>query len=423
MKHKGEKQWAPLDNVSKIFPATSNNKDTKVFRFTCELNEKVNPKALQEALDITIKSFPLYKSVLRRGLFWYYFENSNIEPKVEKEKTYLCAPLYLNDSKNLLFRILYYNRRINVEIFHALSDGAGALLFLENLIYRYITINYKDELGENFPKLNYNSSISEKMDNSFEKYYNKNNNYSKKFKPPKNIKSYTIKGSRNFENRTKLIEGSMKVKPLLDLARKHGTTLTIFLTALLLDSIFKEMTSKSKRHPITLAVPINLRQFFPSFTARNFFSTMNITYDYKKDGTEFQEIIKKVSDSFKYNLEDEEINSHLNKFMAIEKNPFARPIPLPLKNIGLKIADKLNDRKITSSISNVGIASFPPEFKKYIKQISVCVSARRPLITFCSYEDTIVISFTSPFEETDLQRRFFKFLSDNNIEIEILTNM
>lgn len=423
MKYKGEKEWRPLDNASKIFPSTSNYKDTKVFRFSCELDEEVNPLSLQEALDITIKSFPLYKSVLRKGLFWYYFEHSNIEPKVELEKTPLCAPLYLNDSKNLLFRVMYYHRRINVEIFHALSDGAGAVLFLETLIYHYITINYKNELGENFPKINYKSSISEKMDNSFEKYYHRNNNYSKRFKPEENLRSYTIKGSRNIENRTKLIEGSMKVNPLLDLSRKYNTTLTIFLTALLIDSIFNEMSLKSRKHPITLAVPINLRQFFPSFTARNFFSTMNITYDYEKDGIGLEKIIEKVKNSFKYNLGDEEVNLHLNKFMAIEKNPFARLIPLPIKNIALKVADKLNDRKVTSSISNVGKVSLPPEFKKYIRQVSVCVSSRRPLIVFCSYEDTIVISFTSPFSGTNIQRRFFKFLSEHDIEIEILSNI
>lgn len=423
MKYKGEKGWTPLDNASKIFPATSNNKDTKVFRFSCELHEKVNPDILQEALDITIKSFPLYRSVLRRGLFWYYFENSNIEAKVELETTPLCSPLYLNDSKNLLFRVIYYNKRINVEIFHALSDGAGALLFLENLVYQYISINYKKELGKDLPKLNYKSSISEKMDNSFEKYYNKNNKTNKNLKVEKIRKSYTIKASKNMENRTKVIEGSMKVKALLDLSKKYNTTLTIFLTSLLIDCIFKEMSSKDKKYPITLAVPINLRQFFPSFTARNFFSTMNISYDYKKDGSDFQEIMKKVEDSFKYNLDGDNISLHLNKFMSLEKNPFARPIPLPLKNIALKIANKLNDRKITSSISNVGKLSFPPDFDKYIKQFSVCVSARRPLITFLSYNDTIVISFTSPFEETDIQRRFFNFLSNNNIEVKILSNM
>ena len=79
MKNKNEKiEWKRLDNASKIFPATSNSKDTKVYRISAELNEDINPINLQMALDLTIESFPIYKSVLRRGLFWYYFEITNI---------------------------------------------------------------------------------------------------------------------------------------------------------------------------------------------------------------------------------------------------------------------------------------------------------------------------------------------------------
>ncbi|WFA08998.1 hypothetical protein [Tissierella sp. Yu-01] len=41
-------KWKKLDNASKIFPATSNNKDTKVFRLACELYDEVDPIVLQK---------------------------------------------------------------------------------------------------------------------------------------------------------------------------------------------------------------------------------------------------------------------------------------------------------------------------------------------------------------------------------------
>ena len=46
--------WRKLDNAAKIFPATSNKKDTRVFRFYCELKEPVDGSILQSALDKTI---------------------------------------------------------------------------------------------------------------------------------------------------------------------------------------------------------------------------------------------------------------------------------------------------------------------------------------------------------------------------------
>ena len=69
-KDKKEKvEWKKLENTSKIFPATSNSKDTKVYRIAAELYRDINPENLQKALDLTLESFPMYKSILRRGFF------------------------------------------------------------------------------------------------------------------------------------------------------------------------------------------------------------------------------------------------------------------------------------------------------------------------------------------------------------------
>ena len=41
----------------------------------------------------------------------------------------------------------------------------------------------------------------------------------------------------------------------------------------------------------------------------------------------------------------------------------------------------------------------------------------------CSYEDNMVLSFTSKFTTSEIERNFFKTLSSNNIDIYINTNM
>lgn len=422
MKTKEKVEWRRLDNASKIFPATSNNKDTKVYRISAELYKSVDPRCLQEALNLTMKSFPIYRSVLRRGFFWYYFEISNIDPKVEIESTNPCAPLYIEGSKNLLFRVSYYNKRINLEIFHALSDGAGAIWFLETLVYHYIRCNYKRELGECIPSIEYGASISQKMDDSFGKNY-MSNIENIKSKSERSKKAYTIKGKRLDENRMKIIEGAISVKEILNISREYETSLTVFLTSLLLYSIYLDMPTNRIKRPIVLSVPINLRGYYNSSTARNFFTTMNIAYDFSKKSTEFKDIIKFVDEEFEKNLREESIQLKLVRFMKLENNPLARVVPLVFKDFFMKIADKFNDRKLTSSISNIGKIKLPNEFEEYVKQFSICVSARAPKITFCSYKDRLVITFTSPFEGTDIQRIFFQFLSQKGIQIEITSNM
>lgn len=423
VKDKKEKvEWKKLDNASKIFPSTSNNKDTKVYRISAELYRDINPKNLQRALDLTLESFPMYKSILRRGVFWYYFETSNIYPKIEVESQNPCSAIYIEGKKNLLFRVSYYKKRINLEIFHALSDGVGAVWFLETLVFQYIKINYKDELGSHIPSFEYGASISQKMDDSFWKNYT-SNIQGKKLKREKYEAAYKIKGKRIDENKMKVIEGAMSVEEVLKISREYGTSMTVFLTSLLMYSIYLDMPKNKRKKPVVLSVPINLRGYYNSSTARNFFTTMNISYDFQNNSLEFRDIVAYVEKEFKKGLEEESIHMKLARFVKFEKNPVARIVPLTIKDFFMNIADKLNDKSISSSISNIGRIKTAKEFESYVKQFSICISARTPKITMCSYNDRLVITFTSPYIENDIQRTFFQFLSNRNIKIEITSNM
>lgn len=164
-------RWSRLDNAAKIFPATSGKKDVRVFRFACELTEYVDPEILQQALDRTMELFPLFRSVLRKGLFWYYFESSDLKPVAKKEYRLPCSGLYIRDQKNLLFEVTYYQKRINFEVFHALTDGTGALHFLRMLVYSYLTIKHKDVFGDRMPVIDYDVSHEAQRDDSFQRYY------------------------------------------------------------------------------------------------------------------------------------------------------------------------------------------------------------------------------------------------------------
>ena len=105
MKRQKAAAWTRLDNAAKIFPSTSSKADPKVCRFACELTEEVDPDILQQALDTVIEAFPVFRSVIRRGLFWYYFETSALRPVVAEESQPPCRPLYDPVVKSLLFSV------------------------------------------------------------------------------------------------------------------------------------------------------------------------------------------------------------------------------------------------------------------------------------------------------------------------------
>ena len=64
--------WRNLDNAAKMFSAASSPKDTRVFRFYCVLKKEVEKDILQKALNQTIVKYPVFLSVMRKGLFWHY---------------------------------------------------------------------------------------------------------------------------------------------------------------------------------------------------------------------------------------------------------------------------------------------------------------------------------------------------------------
>ena len=69
--------WYKVDNVAKVFIATSSRRDPRVFRISCTLDEEIDPAALQLALDKAARKFKNFQVTLHRGLFWHYLESTD----------------------------------------------------------------------------------------------------------------------------------------------------------------------------------------------------------------------------------------------------------------------------------------------------------------------------------------------------------
>ena len=131
-------KWYQLDNAAKIVPSTAGGSDTRVFRITCELNEEVDPEALQSAVTAAARDFPHFSSVLKKGLFWYYLDQSDLDAEVTRDDRPALDTIYWEGRRNLLYRVNYHGRRINLEMYHVLTDGTGAFEFLKAILAEYL---------------------------------------------------------------------------------------------------------------------------------------------------------------------------------------------------------------------------------------------------------------------------------------------
>ena len=411
------KSWSRLDNAGKIFPATMEKTDTRVFRFYCELNEEVIPEVLQSAVEHTLEYFPNFKMIMRKGVFWYYLEESDLVPKVTLENTSVCSAIYDDNRRNLLFNVTYYHNRINLEVYHVITDGTGALQFLKNLVSNYIVSVHTDEFKDTLPIID-DYSTTERNADSFRKYYQKN----KKSKKISLKRAYNLKMEHNGYETIQIIEGIVSTKQVIQLAHKYNTTLTVYLTAIFIEAIHKEMTIQQTKHPVVIMVPVNLRRYFPSATARNFFGMIQISYDFRTRDGSLEDMISEVNRLFKQELTKERLVIRMNDCAELEHNPLVKIVPRPIKNVVLRFSRHINDLRQTAVISNIGKVTMPTEIEDYINTFGVLISTLRLELCVCSYKDNLQIGFASSFVSTDIQKNFFRTLSSNGVEVQIRTN-
>src|SRR5690606_23757230 len=111
-----------------------------MFRLSIVFKELIDPELLKIALIKTTRRFKHLNVRIRKGLFWYYFEENLKEPFPMLENGLINPYLYFKENNDFLFRTLYYKERLSVEFFHALTDGKGALEFINSLAYEYLTL-------------------------------------------------------------------------------------------------------------------------------------------------------------------------------------------------------------------------------------------------------------------------------------------
>ena len=413
-----QSRWYELDNAAKIVPPTTKGSDTRVFRISCELKEEVDGEILQRALDKTVPDFPYFACVLRRGLFWYYLDSSSIRAVVQPENKPACAPIYQDGRRKLLYRVNYHRRRINLEMFHVLTDGTGAIAFLKTIVCRYLQIRHDIEYLEREER----SSAKDKTADAFNRYYEQDKKGTPREQQTLPRKAYHLQGERDDNLQSHLIEGTVSAKRFLKVTKEHGATAAAFSTALFMEAILEEMSVREKKLPIVLSVPVNLRNYYPSETARNFFGVINVAFDPSDyDGT-LDSILHVVQDSFKRQLEEEQVALTMNGYSRLEHNIMIKAVPLVLKNLVIGWVNAAMQKGITGTVSNVGKVTLPEPFVPYVDRFSCFMAAPDVQICVSSFGDRMCFGIASPFEAHPVMMRFFRKMVALGIDVEIATN-
>lgn len=426
-----EGKWYKLDNAAKIYPAIREENWAPIFRIDAVLKEEINPEILQPALVMTYKRFPTFAVNIMKGFFWYYFEPNESEPRVRLEDTYPTSPFSEQKDGGYLFRVLYYKHRISLEIFHSITDGFGATIFLRTLLFNYFTLLNGNEAIDNPLDLErheilYHKDLPtpEETADSFQYYALANTEMSLK-----ENSAFKIPGTRIKENTLKALHVLVDLKDLHRLSKEFDATITEFLTALFIYSILdvKIYNSREKK-PIKISVPINLRKRFPSKTLRNFSSYINVEFTPERDFEmiTLKDICEVVSKQIREGVDINTLRSKFSGNVQTEKNIAMRIAPLVLKNIVLKTGFSLfGERITTSTLSNVGNIELPESMADMVERFDFLIGAPKQNAFNCaviSFKNTISISFSSIISENTVPKKFVDILVGRGLKVNIEAN-
>lgn len=412
--------WDKLDNTANLFPVIATEDMTNVYRISVTLTEEIDRILLQESLNRILPQFLVFRMRLRMGVFWYYFEENTRPAPIVREE-YSSPGAYIDKSRNnhYMFRVTYYKCRINLEVFHALTDGAGGIIFLQELIYQYLRLKYPEILKVEKDKIS--SGI----------FLDKEDSYVKNFKKghPKVYQSeraLTLNGERLSKGEMGVVHGYMPVDQLKKAGKKYGVTINQYLVGVFVYCIYKEyLKEQPSKIPISCCVPVNLRPYYDSHTMKNFFAMVSAVFRPEKEQYTLAEVIEIVAESLREQITPENLNNIMSYNVSNEKNWILRAVPLMVKNVVMKRIYGISAKATSATVTNIGNIELREPYQKYVEHFYTTLSMSKGQNIkggICSYNGILTFTFSSVLLDLSIQKRFFQLIAEDGVAVAVESN-
>lgn len=421
----GRRDWYQLDLSAIVYPTLQRRDFSSVYRLSVVLKEEIRPEILQKALDMTLPRFPTYKAAIRKGLFWRYLEsNDRPGPFVQEDVKNPCQPMNFKANNRYLVRVYYFRNRISLEAHHSLGDGTGGMCVLQTLTATYLRLLGHTDIENGGFVLDINGTPGrEELEDAYMRYANA------KVCPPRlQEKAYRVRGTAEPFYTLNIIDGIMSVSEVMAVARKYNATITEYLNAALLQALLTKQLEEPhiRLRPVKIAMPVNLRRFFPSQTLRNFITMIYPGVDPRLGDYTFEEIVVQVHNYMRYYINEKLLRGDITTNAATQRNPVIRVVPLFIKDIVVKIFyTRVQDRNSSAGLTNMGALKVPEGMKPYIERFDIYMGqpfSRRTNCAVISFEDVLTVNFASSIIEADVERYFFRRLVQDGIHVKIESN-
>ncbi len=417
-----KKRWFKLDNAAKLYPAIARSKWSSIFRLSFLLEDAVNAQTLQTALNQTLPRFPALKVHIKRGFFWYYFEENDAPLIIMPDIGHPCMPFHFKGNNGYLLRVLYGEKRVSVEFFHALTDGTGGMVFLKTLLCQYLTLSGAHVSFDAGALRLSDAPRHAEFEDAFKRMPLPAVRASRRESP-----AWHLPATRELTHTLNVIAATMPCDKMLSLAREMHITLTEYVASVMLYVIYMEQKKEKKiTRPIRISIPINMRAYFETRTLRNFSSFINPVIDARLGEYTFEEIAATVHAFLQYNNNPKLLGAIIAANVRDESNLLLRLCPLPLKNFAInQVFRASGERLFSTTLTNLGRVTLPSNTEGYVKRMEMLLGA--PATPSChaamlSSGNDLQIFFTDNIVEKTLPRGVLRFLVERGVPVTVESN-
>ncbi len=413
--------WFRLDNAALIFPAVRRRDWTNAFRVSATLNEQVQPEILQQAVDMLMPRFPSFYVCLRRGMFWYYLQKLSVPPKIRQEGACPLIHMTGRELRQCCFRVLYYENRIAVECFHAVTDGSGGMVFLKTLAAAYLSLAHGLEIPAGFGVLDIHAKPTpEETEDCFTRAAGT------VALSRREENALRLRGAREEDGFLHLIIASVPQEQLLTLAHRYHCTVTALLCAVMLQSVLTVARTPQGNRWAKITVAVDLRRVLGGASLRNFALAVNVGVDPRLGSYTLEDLTRAVQSQLESQVTRQQMAARVAANVQPAQSLAIRIMPRPVKDAVMRMVyNRVGECKGSLNISNLGKSDLPECMRPYVRFLDFTIGPQATYPNNCSvvsYGGVTRINLIRSTLQPRLERDFLNRLVELGVEVTVDSN-
>lgn len=398
-----------IDSSAILYLAQMGPDHTNVYRFTAEMAEPIDADRLQQAADRIYRRFPTIFAGFLPGKRFYTVVPAQHPPAV-REDPGLLQVMTREEIESCAYRIFYSGRQIIIEAFHALTDGYGAVASLKALLGEYVYLKYGVDTQEREPLLEQHPQWEEELRDVYPDH--------SRGKPGFLPQAYAYQMiRRDPSSRVHTSMRRISTRSLREAAKRNGVSVTSMLSELMAEAIMEfqhRYSTKPRKQPVRIMVPVDLRHHFPSRTLRNFIlyalptlKAGDIRLPRKERFFHFQAQLKRQTDR-------ELLQAQISRNVNIQNSVLFRVLPLGWKCALMRLSYRFfGETNSSITLTNLGPVNLSGPLGDHVSGIHVHLMPRRFSPYNCallSCGDVTSITITRFGLVDELEQLFFDLL-------------